>query len=116
MDHAVADEPKQRMKLLVVEDEEGIATSLKKGLTADGFTVDVAGQGLDGLHLAQENTYAAIVLDIKLPGLNGYRICQQLREQGDLTPLLMLTAKDGEFEEIEGLETGRTTRSACSST
>jgi len=94
------------MKLLVVEDEEGIATSLKKGLTADGFTVDVAGDGLDGLHLAQENTYAAIVLDIMLPGLNGYRICKQLRDQGDLTPILMLTAKDGEFDEMEGLETG----------
>ncbi|MFT7473298.1 MAG: two-component system OmpR family response regulator [Verrucomicrobiales bacterium] len=98
--------PSWRMKLLVVEDEEGIATSLKKGLTADGFTVDLACNGLDGLHLAQENTYAAIVLDIMLPGLNGYRICRQLREQGDLTPILMLTAKDGEFDEMEGLETG----------
>ncbi len=94
------------MKLLVVEDEIGIASSLQKGLTADGFTVDVADNGIDGLHLAREHTYSAIVLDLMLPGLNGYRICRQLREDGDLTPILMLTAKDGEFDEMEGLETG----------
>lgn len=94
------------MKLLVVEDEVGIASSLHKGLTADGFTVDVADNGIDGLHLAQEHTYSAIVLDLMLPGLNGYRICRQLREDGDMTPILMLTAKDGEFDEMEGLETG----------
>lgn len=94
------------MKLLVVEDEIGIASSLHKGFTADGFTVDVAHDGLDGLHMAQENDYAVIILDLMLPGLNGYRICRQLRQDGDLTPILMLTAKDGEFDEMEGLETG----------
>lgn len=94
------------MKLLVVEDEVGISTSLMKGLTADGFTVDVADNGLDGLHLARENEYAAIILDLMLPGLNGYRVCSRLREDGDATPILMLTAKDGEFDEMEGLETG----------
>jgi len=94
------------MKLLVVEDEIGISSSLHKGFTADGFTVDVANDGLDGLHLAQENEYSVIILDLMLPGLNGYRICRQLREDGDLTPILMLTAKDGEFDEMEGLDTG----------
>ena len=94
------------MKLLVVEDEPGIANSLKKGLTADGFTVDVAHDGLDGLHLAREGSYSAIILDLMLPGLNGYRICRDLREAGDTTPILMLTAKDGEFDEMEGLDTG----------
>ena len=94
------------MKLLVVEDEIGIASSLHKGFTADGFIVDVAHDGLDGLHLAQENEYAAIILDLMLPGLNGYRICRQLRDDGNLTPILMLTAKDGEFDEMEGLDTG----------
>ena len=94
------------MRILVVEDEEGIATSLQKGLTADGFTVDVADNGLDGLWLAQSNPYSAIVLDLMLPKLNGYRVCRQLREEGDMTPILMLTAKDGELDEAEGLETG----------
>lgn len=94
------------MKLLVVEDEAGISASLKRGLTADGFVVDVANNGLDGLHLARENSYATIILDLMLPGMNGYRVCAQLREDGDLTPILMLTAKDGEFDEMEGLETG----------
>lgn len=99
-------DPRNPMKLLVVEDEEGISSALRKGFTADGFTVDVAADGLDGLHLAQENEYAAIILDLMLPGLNGYRVCRQLREQGNLTPILMLTAKDGEFDEMEGLEIG----------
>lgn len=100
------DRAEVQMKLLVVEDEEGISSSLMKGLTADGFTVDVADNGLDGFHLARENEYAAIILDLMLPGLNGYRICAQLRDEGDTTPILMLTAKDGEFDEMEGLETG----------
>lgn len=94
------------MRILVVEDEEGIATSLKRGLTADGFTVDVADNGIDGLWMAQNNPYSVIVLDIMLPGLNGYRICQQLRDDKNTTPILMLTAKDGELDEAEGLETG----------
>ncbi len=91
---------------MVVEDETGIATSLQRGLTADGFAVDMADNGIDGLWMAQNNPYAVIVLDLMLPGLNGYRVCQQLRDDGNRTPILMLTAKDGEFDEAEGLETG----------
>jgi len=94
------------MRILVVEDEEGIATSLKRGLEADGFAVDVATDGVDGLWMAQNNPYAVIVLDIMLPGLNGYLVCRQLREEGNWTPILMLTAKDGDLDEAEGLETG----------
>ena len=94
------------MRILVVEDEEGVATSLERGLEADGFAVDVASNGVDGLWLAQTNTYAAIVLDIMLPGLNGYRVCRTLREEGNWTPILMLTAKDGDLDEAEGLDTG----------
>ena len=94
------------MRILVVEDEEGIATSLQRGLEADGFAVDVARNGVDGLWMAQNNPYAAIVLDIMLPGLNGYLVCRQLREEGNWTPILMLTAKDGDLDEAEGLETG----------
>lgn len=94
------------MRVLIVEDERRLATSLAKGLTAEGFAVDVAHDGREGLHLATENSYDLLVLDIMLPGVNGYRICGTLRAAGDETPILMLTAKDGEYDEAEGLDTG----------
>jgi DNA-binding response OmpR family regulator len=94
------------MRLLVVEDEEKLAISLKRGLEQDGFSVDLAFDGIDGKWLATENTYDAIVLDIMLPGLNGYRICRELRDEGDWTPILMLTAKSGDLDETEALDTG----------
>lgn len=94
------------MRILVIEDEEGIATSLERGLEADGFAVDVANNGIDGLWMAQNNPYAVIVLDIMLPGLNGFLICRQLREDQNWTPILMLTAKSGDLDEAEGLDTG----------
>jgi len=94
------------MRLLVVEDEARLAEGLKRGLEAEGFAVDVAANGTDGLWLARENGYAAILLDIMLPGLNGYLVCRTLREEGDWTPVLMLTAKDGEWDQVEALDTG----------
>jgi DNA-binding response OmpR family regulator len=94
------------VRVLVVEDEERLARSLERGLEADGFAVDVALNGTDGLWMAQENAYDAIVLDIMLPGINGYRICSTLREADDWTPILMLTAKDGELDESEALDLG----------
>ncbi len=94
------------MRLLVIEDEKKLAMSLKRGLEADGFAVDVALDGTDGLWMATEHDYDAIVLDIMLPGLNGYALCGQLRENGDWTPILMLTAKDGDLDEAEALDTG----------
>ncbi|MFF4361635.1 response regulator transcription factor [Streptomyces sp. NPDC001604] len=94
------------MRLLIVEDEKRLATALARGLSAEGFAVDVAHDGVAGLHLAQEQDYDLIVLDIMLPGLNGYRVCDRLRAAGDETPILMLTAKDGEYDEAEGLDTG----------
>ncbi|KUJ38930.1 Transcriptional regulatory protein TcrA [Streptomyces sp. MBT84] len=94
------------MRLLIVEDERRLATALARGLAAEGFAVDVAHDGVDGLHLAREQEYDLIVLDIMLPGLNGYRVCASLRDDGDDTPILMLTAKDGEYDEAEGLDTG----------
>ncbi|WP_129840129.1 response regulator transcription factor [Streptomyces sp. RFCAC02] len=94
------------MRVLIVEDEKRLARSLAGGLAAEGFAVDVAHTGTDGLHLATERPYDLIVLDIMLPGMNGYRVCAALRAAGDETPILMLTAKDGEYDEAEGLDTG----------
>ena len=94
------------MKLLLVEDDKKIATAVKRGLEAEGFTVEVAFDGNDGLWLATESTYDLLVLDIMLPGRNGYKICADLREAGDWTPILMLTAKDGDLDEAEALDTG----------
>ncbi|OEU85734.1 transcriptional regulator [Streptomyces abyssalis] len=94
------------MRLLIVEDERRLALSLARGLSAEGFAVDVVHDGKEGLHRASEGTYDLIVLDIMLPGMNGYRVCGALRAAGDETPVLMLTAKDGEYDEAEGLDTG----------
>jgi two-component system, OmpR family, response regulator len=94
------------VRILVVEDEKRLAAGLKKGLEAEGFATDVALSGTDGLWMARENPYDAIVLDILLPGMNGYRVCATLREEGVWTPILMLTAKDGEYDEAEALDTG----------
>jgi DNA-binding response OmpR family regulator len=94
------------MRLLIVEDEKRLALSLAKGLTAEGYAVDVVHDGLEGLHRATESSYDLIVLDIMLPGMNGYRVCATLRAAGHDVPILMLTAKDGEYDEAEGLDTG----------
>ncbi|HEX5204718.1 MAG TPA: response regulator transcription factor [Actinoplanes sp.] len=94
------------MRVLVVDDEKRLVRSLRAGLAAEGFAVDVAHDGVDGLWLARENTYDVIVLDLMLPGINGYRICATLRAEKDWTPILMLTAKDGEWDQVEGLDTG----------
>ncbi|MGW2847402.1 response regulator transcription factor [Streptomyces sp. NPDC001274] len=94
------------MRLLIVEDEKRLATALAAGLTAEGFAVDVVHDGLEGLHRAGGGGYDLLVLDIMLPGMNGYRVCAALRAAGDDTPILMLTAKDGEYDEAEGLDTG----------
>jgi len=94
------------MRVLVVEDERHLAGGIKRGLEAEGFAVDIAVDGLDGLERANEGDYDAIVLDIMLPGMNGYKVCSSLREAGNWTPIIMLTAKDGELDEAEALDTG----------
>ncbi|MGH9300329.1 MAG: response regulator transcription factor [Acidimicrobiales bacterium] len=94
------------MRILVVEDEKRLASALKRGLEEEGFAVDVALTGNDGLWMAREQPYDAIILDIMLPGMNGYKVCATLREEGRWAPILMLTAKDGEFDEAEALDTG----------
>ncbi|BEL02885.1 response regulator transcription factor [Actinoplanes sichuanensis] len=94
------------MRVLVVEDEKRLAWSLRVGLEAEGFAVDVAPDGVDGLWLARENDYDVIVLDLMLPKLNGYQVCAALRAEENWTPIVMLTAKDGEWDQVEGLDTG----------
>ena len=92
--------------MLVVEDEVRLAEALRTGLQAEGFAADVANDGEEGLHLAVERGYDAIVLDVMLPKLNGYRVCQRLRAAGNWVPVLMLSAKDGEYDQAEGLDVG----------
>jgi two-component system OmpR family response regulator len=94
------------MRVLVVEDEKRLAEGLRRGLEAEGFAVDVAATGTDGLWLATENDYSVILLDIMLPGMSGYRVCERLRAEQNWTPVLMLTAKDGEWDQVEALDTG----------
>jgi DNA-binding response OmpR family regulator len=94
------------MRVLVIEDETRLAEGLRRGLEAEGFAVDMAATGTDGLWFARENSYDAILLDIMLPGLSGYRVCEVLRSERNWTPILMLTAKDGEWDQVEALDTG----------
>lgn len=94
------------MRVLVIEDEIRLGEALKRGLEAEGFAVDVIQNGTEGLWMATENPYDLILLDIMLPGTNGFKICGTLREREVWTPILMLTAKDGELDEAESLDTG----------
>ena len=94
------------MRILLVDDEERFATAVRQGLEAEGLAVDLAHDGNEGLWMARSNDYDAIVIDILLPGLNGYRICAELRDGGNWTPILMLTALDEDLDEAEALDTG----------
>ena len=94
------------MRLLVVEDETRLASALQRGLQAEGFAVDVAEDGPNGLELARHGGYDAMILDIMLPGLSGYRVVQALRAERNWVPVLMLSAKDGEYDQADGLDCG----------
>jgi len=94
------------MRILIIEDEEHLAAAVARGLEAEGFTVDTAHTGTDGLWRAREHAYDVIVLDILLPGSNGFQVCATLRAEGNWVPILMLTAKTGELDEAEALDTG----------
>ncbi len=94
------------MRVLLVEDETVLAETLASGLRADGCVVDLAGNGPDGLHQGRTTGYDVIVLDIMLPGLSGYEVLRQLRSAKVWTPVLMLTAKDGEYDEADALDLG----------
>jgi two-component system, OmpR family, copper resistance phosphate regulon response regulator CusR len=94
------------MRVLVVEDEQKTSAYLKKGLSENGFVVDVANTGDDGLHYAQTMQYDVIILDVMLPEVDGWTILSQLRHQGNLTPVLFLTARDKVQDRVKGLELG----------
>ncbi|HLI24915.1 MAG TPA: response regulator transcription factor [Acidimicrobiales bacterium] len=94
------------MRILVVEDQKRLAAAIKKGLEAEGFAVDVAGDGEEGLWRGRTHPYDAIVLDILLPKVNGYQVCRSLRDEGNWTPILMLSAKAGDWDHAEALDTG----------
>jgi two-component system, OmpR family, response regulator len=94
------------MRVLVVEDDTRMSRLLKRGLEEEGHAVDLASQGPDGLWLATENSYAAIVLDVMLPGFDGFELCHKLRAAGVWVPVLMLTARDAVNDRIRGLDAG----------
>ncbi|MFJ9034670.1 response regulator transcription factor [Streptomyces sp. NPDC102274] len=94
------------MRILVIEDDEALGASLTWGLKAEGYVVRLTADGAEGLWLTQEHDFDLIVLDVMLPGLDGYQICARLREAGKWTPILMLTAMDAPLDQAEGLDLG----------
>ncbi|MGV9638063.1 response regulator transcription factor [Nocardia rhamnosiphila] len=94
------------MRVLLVEDEKHLAATVRRGLEAAGFVVDIADNGIDGLEAALTDPFDVIVLDIMLPGLSGYEVLRRLRTHDIETPVLMLTAKSGEFEEADAFDLG----------
>ncbi len=94
------------MRLLVVEDEPRLGAALRRGLTAEGFLVDVVADGPAGLEAARHGGYDAVVLDVMLPGLSGYNVVRTLRNEANWVPVLMLSAKDGEYDQADGLDYG----------
>ena len=94
------------MKILIVEDEQKIAAYIRQGLTENGFVVEVAGQGDDGLHLARTGGYDLVILDVMLPERDGWSVLTELRRAGQQTPGLFLTARDAIDDRAKGLELG----------
>ncbi len=94
------------MRVLVVEDEIRMARLLKRALEEEGHAVDIAGSGADGLWLATENAYGAIVLDVMLPDFDGFEVCRRLREKEVWAPVIMLTARDSVGDRVRGLDAG----------
>lgn len=94
------------MRILLIEDEEDIADVVRLGLEEARYTVDIASDGLTGLQMASEQRYALLLLDVMLPGISGWEVCQRLRARRDLMPILMLTARDASADRVRGLDTG----------
>ncbi len=96
----------EERKLLIIEDEKKIATTLKKGLTENGYHVDLAFDGIIGKRLFDSNEYDLIILDINLPGMNGFELCKAIRNHNQQIPIIMLTAMNTTEDKIEGFDTG----------
>ena len=94
------------MRVLVVEDETKMASLVKRALERDGYAVDVAGTGSDGLWHATENDYDAVILDVMIPPPDGFEVCRELRRRGRWAPVLLLTARDGVDDRVTGLDSG----------
>jgi len=94
------------LRVLAVEDSVKMATALKRGLEEEGYAVDVARTGVDGLWMAVENPYDVIVLDVRLPDMDGFEVCRRLRERGQWAPVIMLTARDAVADRVRGLDVG----------
>jgi two-component system, OmpR family, response regulator len=97
---------REHMRLLVIEDEARLARALQRGLVADGFTVDVAPDGVSGLNAARDGQYDAVLLDVMLPGLSGYEVVKRLRADDNWVPVMMVSAKDGPYDQADGLDYG----------
>lgn len=94
------------VRVLLVEDEALLAETIRQGLQAAGFVVDVAHDGVDGLWAATENSYDVVVLDVMLPGMHGYAVLEQIRARQNWVPVIMLTAKDGEYDQTDAFDLG----------
>jgi two-component system OmpR family response regulator len=94
------------VRVLIVEDEKGLAESMRRGLVGEGFVVDVFHDGVDGLWAASEFSYDVAILDIMLPGMNGYQVLKEVRDREIWTPVIMLTAKDGEYDQTDAFDLG----------
>ncbi|MDJ0355541.1 response regulator transcription factor [Paenarthrobacter sp. PH39-S1] len=94
------------MRVLLVDDEKLLAETIRRGLTGEGFVVDVVHDGISGLWAATENPYDVVVLDLMLPGKHGYAVLKELRERQIWTPVMMLTAKDGEYDQTDAFDLG----------
>lgn len=97
---------REAVRILVVDDDPSLVRALRRGLEAEGFAVDVAVDGEEAVQRTEDAGYDVIVLDVMLPGVDGYAVCSRLREQGDWTPILMLTARNGEQDEAGALDIG----------
>ncbi|MCX7930757.1 MAG: response regulator transcription factor [Chlorobi bacterium] len=94
------------MRILVIEDEQKVASFIQRGLEEEQYVVDVAHDGAEGLALARENPYDAIVLDVMLPGKNGFDVLSELRAHGNQTPVIILTARGSTEDRVRGLDLG----------
>ena len=109
-ERGTVDEPADRdtdaVRVLLVDDEERMVTALRRGLAAEGFVTESAGDGVTGLALAREGDFDAVVLDVMLPGISGYEVVRRLRADDNWVPVLMLSAKDGEYDQADALDDG----------